>query len=137
MGLFDFAKDAGKTVNDLIDLNPVLATSGIEIEDADVVFNDGAAAVSGKVKNQADREKVILFLGNISGVERVEDNLEVENPEDESKFYTVKPGDTLSKIAKSIYGNPMKYNEIFEANKPMLETPDKIYPGQVLRIPEL
>ena len=137
MGLFDFVKDAGKTINDIVDLNPILANSGIEIEEPNVDFNDGVAAVSGKVKNQADREKVILFLGNISGVEKVEDNLDIENPEGESQFYTVKRGDTLSKIAKSFYGNPMKYTVIFEANTPMLENPDKIYPGQVLRIPEL
>ena len=46
-------------------------------------------------------------------------------------------GDTLSKIAKQHYGNAMKYPVIFEANKPMLEHPDKIYPGQVLRIPPI
>ena len=46
-------------------------------------------------------------------------------------------GDTLGKIAKNYYGNAMKYPVIFEANKPMLTHPDKIYPGQVLRIPVL
>ena len=53
----------------------------------------------------------------------------------QSKTYTVKPGDTLSKIAKEFYGEAGKYNQIFEANQPMLKDPDKIYPGQVLRIP--
>jgi nucleoid-associated protein YgaU len=53
----------------------------------------------------------------------------------ESKFYHVKPGDSLSKIAKQFYGDPNKYAAIFEANKPMLSDPDKIYPGQVLRVP--
>ena len=52
-----------------------------------------------------------------------------------SKTYTVQKGDTLSKIAKDFYGNANKYQQIFEANKPMLKDPDKIYPGQVLRIP--
>ncbi|GHA84082.1 LysM and BON domain-containing protein [Cognatilysobacter bugurensis] len=52
-----------------------------------------------------------------------------------SRTYTVKSGDTLSKIAKEMYGEASKYPQIFEANKPMLEDPDKIYPGQVLRIP--
>jgi len=59
----------------------------------------------------------------------------VETPEPEAKFYTVVSGDSLSKIAKEYYGNAMKYPVIFEANKPMLSHPDKIYPGQVLRIP--
>ncbi len=57
-------------------------------------------------------------------------------PEDwESDTYTVKSGDTLSGIAKSVYGDASKYMKIFEANKPMLSDPNKIYPGQVLRIP--
>ena len=54
-----------------------------------------------------------------------------------AKFHTVESGDTLGKIAKIFYGNAMKYPVIFEANKPMLTHPDKIYPGQVLRIPPL
>lgn len=52
-----------------------------------------------------------------------------------SKTYTVESGDTLSKIAKQFYGDANKYPLIFEANQPMLKDPDKIYPGQVLRIP--
>jgi nucleoid-associated protein YgaU len=59
----------------------------------------------------------------------------VATPADESKYYTVVKGDTLSKISKEFYGNPNKYPQIFEANKPMLTHPDKIYPGQLLRIP--
>jgi LysM repeat protein len=67
----------------------------------------------------------------------VHDNLAVDKPEPEAKFYTVVKGDTLSKIAKDSYGNANKYMKIFEANQPMLKHPDKIYPGQVLRIPAL
>lgn len=44
-------------------------------------------------------------------------------------------GDSLSKIAQHFYGDMHRYTEIFEANRPMLEDPDEIYPGQVLRIP--
>ena len=58
-------------------------------------------------------------------------------PEPEGTYYEVKKGDTLSKIAKAQYGDAMKYPQIFEANRPMLKDPDKIYPGQVLRIPPL
>ena len=54
----------------------------------------------------------------------------------ESRFYTVKSGDSLSKIAKEMYGNANDYMKIFDANKPMLSDPNKIYPGQVLRIPQ-
>ena len=52
-----------------------------------------------------------------------------------TRIYVVVSGDSLSKIAKQFYGNAGKYTVIFEANKPMLKDPDKIYPGQVLRIP--
>jgi nucleoid-associated protein YgaU len=85
----------------------------------------------------AEREKVILTLGNVEGVGSVADEITVTNPEPESTFHEVKSGDTLSKISKEVYGDPMKYNMIFEANQPMLSHPDKIYPGQILRIPVL
>ena len=78
-----------------------------------------------------------LTVGNVTGVEAVDNQLKVVTPEPEAVFYTVVSGDTLSGIAKTQYGNAMKYPVIFEANKPMLEHPDKIYPGQVLRIPPL
>ena len=53
-----------------------------------------------------------------------------------SRTYTVKSGDTLSGIARDQYGDAGKYQRIFEANQPMLKDPDRIYPGQVLRIPQ-
>ena len=74
---------------------------------------------------------------------RRDDRLEVVAPKAEAPaekpavFYTVKSGDTLSKIAKEQYGDAQKYPAIFEANKPMLSDPNKIYPGQLLRIPPL
>ena len=51
------------------------------------------------------------------------------------RTYTVKPGDTLSAIAKEHLGNASAYTKIFEANRDQLSDPDKIKPGQVLRIP--
>lgn len=51
-------------------------------------------------------------------------------------FHTVARGETLSAIARTYLGNANKYPVIFEANRPMLSDPDKIYPGQVLRIPQ-
>jgi nucleoid-associated protein YgaU len=99
---------------------------------------DGASAavtVSGTVADQQTKEKILLCCGNVAGVAQVNDQLAVSAPVPESKFYTVVRGDTLSKIAKEFYGNANAYMQIFEANKPMLTHPDKIYPGQVLRIP--
>ena len=52
-----------------------------------------------------------------------------------AKTYTVKSGDTLSKIAKEHLGNANDYMKIFEANKDQLSDPDKIKPGQVLKLP--
>ena len=95
----------------------------------------GVVAVAGTVADQATKEKVLLCCGNVAGVSSVNDMLVVEAPEPESQWHTVVSGDTLSKIAKKFYGDANKYNGIFEANKPMLSHPDKIYPGQMLRIP--
>lgn len=108
------------------------------------MFNDFLAAIrtdkatiSGKAADQSTREKVILVVGNSDGIATVDDQMTVEYKEPEAQFHTVVSGDTLGKIAKKYYGNAMKYPVIFDANKPMLTDPDKIYPGQVLRIPEL
>ena len=57
-------------------------------------------------------------------------------PADAPLFHTVQKGETLSAIAKHYLGSANRYREIFEANKPMLSDPDKIYPGQTLRIPQ-
>ncbi|MGH6624690.1 MAG: peptidoglycan-binding protein LysM [Burkholderiaceae bacterium] len=95
----------------------------------------GVAKVFGVAKDQATKEKVILTAGNVHGVAGVDDNMTVDLSEPPAQFYTVVSGDTLSKIAKQFYGNANAYMKIFEANKPMLSHPDKIYPGQNLRIP--
>ncbi|MEM7275904.1 MAG: peptidoglycan-binding protein LysM [Actinomycetota bacterium] len=110
---------------------------GFEVEDLDIRFDDGLATVSGKVKDQATREKVILAIGNTQDVGQVSDDIEVSDDSEESELHVVQSGDTLSAIAKEHYGDAMKYPVIFEANKPMLSDPDLIFPGQVLRIPAL
>jgi len=93
--------------------------------------------LSGSVKSQEDAEKIALAVGNVEGVSAVDNQLDVAEPTPAGKFYTVKSGDSLSKIAKEVYGDATKYGIIFEANKPMLKDPDLIYPDQVLRIPQL
>ena len=109
-----------------------LPTSGVSL-----TFDGGSGTVkvAGTVPDQASKEKILLCCGNVDGVEHVEDGLAVQHAEPEARFYTVVKGDTLSKIAKAEYGDANKYMVIFEANKPMLKHPDKIYPGQMLRIP--
>lgn len=99
---------------------------------------DGAnseVTVSGQAPDQETREKILLCCGNVAGVEKVNDAMTVAAASAEAQYYTVVKGDTLSKIAKDFYGNANLYNRIFEANRPMLSHPDKIYPGQTLRIP--
>ncbi|HEU0199993.1 MAG TPA: peptidoglycan-binding protein LysM, partial [Burkholderiaceae bacterium] len=93
------------------------------------------AKVFGVAKDQETKEKVLLAAGNVEGVAAVEDMMSVDRSAPAAQFYTVVKGDTLSKIAKQFYGNANDYPRIFEANKPMLTHPDKIYPGQNLRIP--
>lgn len=103
-----------------------------------LVRYDGATStvtVSGQVPDQATREKIILCCGNVGSVEQVNDQMTVTTPAEEAQFYVVKRGDTLSAIARQVYGDANKYHAIFAANQPMLTDPDKIYPGQSLRIP--
>lgn len=149
MGLIDFVKDAGENLlkrvgaTEEVDTEAVVKSihdHGFQIEDLDVVVDGDQAIVRGRANSQADRERVVLKVGNTQGVARVDDQLELaaDAPaEPEGSYYEVKRGDSLSKIAKAQYGDAMKYPLIFEANRPMLKDPDEIYPGQVLRIPPL
>lgn len=95
----------------------------------------GKVTVRGQAPTQEASEKVTLCCGNVASVQNVENLLAVSEPADEAQYHDVARGDTLSAIAKTYYGNANKYMAIFEANKPMLSHPDKIYPGQKLRIP--
>jgi len=93
--------------------------------------------LEGQVAKQEDAEKIVLAVGNVEGVEVVDDRIAVTAPATQATYHTVAKGETLSEIAQTVYGDMMKYPLIFEANKPMLKHPDLIYPGQVLRIPAL
>ena len=102
-----------------------------------VTFDGATATVSvfGVAPDQATKEKIALCAGNVAGVTAVNNMMSVDKSAPEATYYTVVAGDNLSKISKANYGDPNKYMVIFEANRPMLQHPDKIYPGQVLRIP--
>ncbi|MGB3621150.1 peptidoglycan-binding protein LysM [Ketobacter sp. MCCC 1A13808] len=106
---------------------------------------DGEKVVlTGSVPSQEVSEKVTLVAGNQNGISQVDCQLQVaeaaatDSPvsTESAQFYTVKAGDTLSQIAKETLGQANYYMKIFEANKPMLSDPDKIYVGQSLRIPQ-
>jgi nucleoid-associated protein YgaU len=186
MGLFSFIASAGsklfggKKPSEVPNLSSLIAghvgSVGLPKKHLHYWLEGEVMVVSGWVDDKATKEKVILAVGNVEGVDKVEDRIivgpppvykpapavasaavaapkavvaeavPVELPSKEeiakqeawsSKSYTVVKGDSLSKIAKEFYGDAMKYPVIFEANKPMLSHPDKIYPGQMLRIPPL
>ena len=130
-----------------------IASLGIAGEPVTVVVDGEVATLTGSAPDQAALEKIVLCAGNQHGIGKVDCQITIAAPAASaapaaggdsataaaalapSEFYTVKSGDTLGKIAKQFYGNAAKYPLIFEANKPMLSDPDKIYPGQNLRIP--
>lgn len=157
MGLFSFIKNTGAKVFGIgktdaeeaikaelrleeaaaRKLEETIRDLNLQVIDLNIHIDDDTAAISGLAYDQSTREKVILVVGNSKGIATVDDKMTVENVEPEAQFHTVVSGDTLGKIAKQFYGDAMKYPVIFEANQPMLSHPDKIYPGQVLRIPVL
>ncbi len=150
MGLFSFIKNAGAKVFGIgktteeeasekaVKLVSAVDALGFDVTDLDVEIDGENAIVYGEAADQATREKVVLVVGNTAGIASVDDRMTTAAEEEApAQFHAVVSGDTLGKIAKKYYGNAMKYPVIFEANKPMLSHPDKIYVGQVLRIPAL
>ena len=110
---------------------------GLDYKSIIITLRGDDVVLTGVVANQADSEKIVLAIGNVEGIDTVDNQMTVKAPAPESRYHTVEKGDWLSKIAEKYYGDAKKFNVIFEANKPMLSDPDKIYPGQVLRIPNL
>lgn len=160
MGLFSFIKEAGEklfggkdaqaatpAVASQDDLNSKAAAAietyinvqklGVSNLKVSYDGNQGKVTVTGDTPTQAVKEKVTLCCGNVANVTSVDNQMNVTNPEPEAQYHDVVRGDTLSAIAKKYYGDANKYPVIFEANKPMLSHPDKIYPGQKLRVPAL
>ncbi len=163
MGLFDFLKTAGssvlkkKTATAASKNKSAIATkerqegllegiiegAGLNVKNVDIEIENDIVKIWGEAATDADRERAILILGNMDGVGTVDDRISVVESAPEvsvapqSQMYEVQPGDSLSKIAKNFYGDPMKFQAIFEANQPMLKDPNLIYVGQKLRIPTL
>ncbi|HEX4859248.1 MAG TPA: peptidoglycan-binding protein LysM [Usitatibacteraceae bacterium] len=127
---------ADAAANAIIDY---IHAQNLDADGLKVNFDPATSAVDvfGTAPDQATKEKILLCCGNVAGVAAVNDGLDVANPEPEAQWHEVVSGDNLSKIARKFYGDANKYPVIFEANKPMLTHPDKIYPGQMLRIPPL
>lgn len=149
MGLFDFIKSAGKKLGigsddppSAEDLKTELESHKLGTEKVDVEVKGDRAILRGNVGSQDALEKAIVAVGNTIGIGKVESEVSVADAAPaaakEPRLYTVKKGDNLWKIAEAMYGKGKgKLNtKIFDANRPMLTHPDKIYPGQVLRIPD-
>ena len=152
MGLFDFVKDVGRQLFDTdaeaadnIKQHLEIKTSGIS--NLDVKFDDGTVTLCGDCSSQSVREQAILIAGNVAGVEKiVADDLTAPEPkpaepeapvepEEKAEIYEIVSGDTLGGIAKKYYGKGSAYMRIFEANRDIIDDPNKIYPGQKIRIP--
>ncbi|MDQ7262549.1 peptidoglycan-binding protein LysM [Paracoccus sp. PS-1] len=161
MAIWDFVKDAGKSLfgseaeaqeapaqpaqsdtdRKVAALKAELSALGLTGKDVHLKLRGDTVVISGKARNQETLEKLILAVGNIKGIARVElaEGAGTEAPAPTAAapvFHTVQKGETLSAIAQKYLGKASRYPEIFEANKPMLSHPDKIYPGQTLRIPQ-
>ncbi|MBO6637056.1 MAG: peptidoglycan-binding protein LysM [Roseitalea sp.] len=166
MGFFDFVKSAGKRLGfgdddeaNAEELKRELDSHGLGTDAVQVEVKGDTAVIRGAVEDQSIFEKAVVAVGNTLGISKVEASelkvvapdsglkldanadmnaiIAAATPASEPKFHTVEKGDTLWAISEKAYGNGSKYELIFEANTPMLTHPDKIYPGQVLRIPDI
>lgn len=150
MGFLDFAKDVGRQLFDTDaeaadNIKQHLEVKMTGIHNVKCEFDDGVATLHGDCDSQKIREQAILIAGNVKGVAKVvADDLRAP-PEPEPKpeaapvskdeFYEIAKGDTLGAVAKKFYGKASAYMKIYEANKDIISDPDKIYPGQKIRIP--
>jgi LysM repeat protein len=138
MGLLSFAIDAGKKLLGLGDdassvKKEILENSAsMPIENLDVKVEGDKIILSGDASPE-DKAKAALIAGNIKGIKEVV----FEGTQEDDQYYEIKSGDNLSKISKQFYGDPNKYNKIFEANKEVIKDPNLIYPGQKIRIPKI
>jgi nucleoid-associated protein YgaU len=147
MGFFDFAKKVGAKIFGASEAQAApaeelikeAAKHGLDTSGLNVQVDGDKVVLSGSAMSMEEAEKIILAMGNTMGVAQIENRLAVNDSAPTSNMYTVQKGDTLWKIAETNYGKGKgaKYDVIFNANRPMLSHPDKIYPGQVLRIPPL
>jgi len=144
MGLFSFINDIGDKLFGSDDEAAEKIQKHIEsdnpgVDNLSVAYNDGTVELAGAAKSAEAADKTVLMAGNVKGVAKVNsDKLEApaEPEAAAAEHYTIERGDTLSAIARKFLGDGNLYPKIFEANREVIKDPDKIYPGQVIRIPK-
>ncbi len=146
MGLFDFAANIGKKLFGKDDdpaqkLAEHISGDNPGVDNLQVAVVDGVATIKGDAKSPEALEKAILMAGNAMGIKEVqaaEVTVAGQTAQlgGDDEFYTIEKGDSLWKIADKAYGNGAKYTAIFEANREVIQDPDKIFPGQKIRIPK-
>lgn len=155
MGLGSFLKNVGSKIfgggetpeEQALKVKNHIAKYGFDVSGLQFAVENDKVAITGNAQTWQEKHKIYVSAGNVEGIDGVIDHMTVREAAIQAapaaqnqtqtaiKYYTVQEGDNLSKIAKHIYGNANDYTKIFEANKPMLTDPDKIYPGQVLVLP--
>ncbi len=156
MSLFGFVKDIGRKIFNKDEeaaekIKEYIESNNPGVSNLGVVFDQGIVSLSGECSSAEAFEKCVLMAGNTKGVidvytnamtissntpmNSMGDNQAIPDSGVKVEYYTIVSGDTLSKIAKEYYGNAMDYPKIFEANREVIEDPDKIFPGQKIRIP--
>ena len=110
----------------------------LNIQNGDVSEENGVLKIKGTAKTQYEKNIIWDEIKAVGGqnLSDIQADIRVS---DESVYHrhTVKSGETLGKIAKHYYGDPMKYKQIFQANTNILKNPDLIHPNQELVIPKL
>jgi len=152
MDLLGFAKDIGRRIFNKDEeaaekIKELILQNNPGVRDLEVEFDQGVVGLAGECESGAAMQKCVLLAGNVEGVIDVyaskmtirppegSGGEKAEPAEEPVEFYTIRSGDTLGKIARQYYGDAMQYPRIFEANREVIEDPDKIYPGQRIRIP--
>ena len=143
MGLFDFAADIGKKVFGIGDANAAdqikenIEANNPGVTGLSVSLDNEVCTISGNCETAEAKDKTVLMTGNMKGVGSVNaDELNAPAPTIEPEYYVIQKGDTLWAIASKFLGNGSKYPEIFEANREVIEDPDKIFVGQKIIIPK-
>lgn len=110
----------------------------LNIQNGDVSEENGVLKIKGTANTQYEKNIIWDQIKAIGGKHPTDIQADIKVA-DESVYHrhTVKSGETLGKIAKHYYGDPMKYKQIFQANSDFLKNPDMIHPKQELVIPKL